>query len=76
MYAPKSDKPALTFQKNNSSQKVTAWGRMCGNGILLGPFFFEGNFNRGNYLEILDNVILPQLNERFHYQTESWNLSS
>ena len=45
MCAPKSDKPALAIQKNNSSQKVTAWGGMYGNGILLGPFFFEGNIN-------------------------------
>ena len=71
MYAPKSDKPDFTFQKNNSSQKVAACNGMCGNSILLGPSVFEGNVNGGNYLQILDNLILPQLNERFHNQIEN-----
>ena len=51
--------------------KVTAWNGMCSNGILLGPSFFEGNVNWGNYLQILDNLILPQLNERFHNRIEN-----
>ena len=29
-------------QINNSRQKFTAFCGMCGNGILLGPYFFEG----------------------------------
>ena len=39
---------------------------MCNNGILLGPYFFEGNINEGNYPEILNDLILSQLNEDFH----------
>ena len=42
MYAPKGDKPGFTFPRNNSRQKVTAWGGICGN-ILLQTYFFEGN---------------------------------
>ena len=41
-------------------------GGMCNNGILLGPHFFEGNSNEGNYPEILNDLILSQLNEDFH----------
>ena len=53
MYATKGNKPDFTFQINNSHQKVTVWGGICGKGILLGPCFFERNVNGGNYLEIL-----------------------
>ena len=71
MYAPKCDKPDFTFQRNNSRQKSTIWSGMCGNGILLAPYFFERNVDGGNYLEILNELILPQLNENFHNQLKN-----
>ena len=54
MYAPKGDKPDFGFQRNNSCQNVTVW---CG---MLEPCFSEGNANGGNYLEILNSLILLQ----------------
>ena len=29
------------FQRNDSRQEVAVWGRMCGNGISLGSYFFK-----------------------------------
>ena len=71
IFTPKGDKPDFTFQRNNSSQKFTFWGGICGTGNLFGPCFFEGDVNEGNYLEILNRLILPQLNEHFHNQLEN-----
>ena len=61
MKSPKSDKPDFTFQRNSLRQKFTVWGGTSNNSILSGPYFFEGNVNGGNYLEILNNLILLQL---------------
>lgn len=38
---------------------------MCGTGIWLEPYFSDKNINEENYLEILNNLILPQLNKQF-----------
>lgn len=43
---------------------------MCGLGILLEPYFSDQNVNEENYLEVLNNLILPQLNKHFHNQLE------
>ena len=56
MYAPIGDELDFPFKRNNSCYCM---GGMCGNGILLGPYFFEGYTNGGNYLEISNNLILP-----------------
>ena len=58
IFVTKGDKPDFTFQINNSRQKVTAWSRMYGNGILLGSYFLK---------EMLMEK-LPRLNEHFHNQ--------
>ena len=55
----------LIFQINISRWKVTALGVMCGTGIWLEPYFSDKNVNEENYLEILNNLILPQLNKQF-----------
>ena len=41
---------------------------MNGNGILLGPYWFDGIVYNGGYLGILKNFILPQLQD--FYNTE------
>ena len=38
-----------------------AWGGLCGNGSILGPFFFDNNVNGMSYLDILNEEILPAL---------------
>ena len=68
MYASKGDKPDFTFQRDNSRQKDTVWGGMGANGILLRSYFFEGNVDGGNYLEII-NIFTY---EHFHKQVDMW----
>lgn len=38
---------------------------------LLGPYVFEGNVSGGSCLAILNNFILPHLNENLHNQLEN-----
>lgn len=46
--------------KNQGAQKVTVWiGIMDTH--LIGPYFFEENVNGANYLEMLQNFLLPVL---------------
>ena len=40
--------PDFTFQINNSNEKVTVWGGMSRNWILLESYFFERNVDGGN----------------------------
>lgn len=61
MYAPKGDPPSFNYDVNNGRQKVTVWAGMCGNGTLLGPFFFEGNVTGRVYLELFNENIFPAL---------------
>ena len=50
----------FNFDKNSSRQKLSVWAGVCGNGTLLGPFFFERNVTGQANLEIL-NIIIPAL---------------
>ena len=44
-YAPKGQPPASNFQRNGSRAKLTVWAGLCGNGLIIGPYFFERNVN-------------------------------
>ena len=46
--APKSHKLDFTFQRNNSCQKVTILGGVCGNGVFLGLYFSQEKVNVRN----------------------------
>ena len=48
--------------------KLLVWIGLCGNGELIGPFFFEGNVNGEAYLQMLNNQIVPGLAERYVLQ--------
>jgi hypothetical protein len=39
-YAPKGNPPAFNFERKNSRAKLTIWAALCGNGVILGPYFF------------------------------------
>ena len=42
-YAPKGHPPASNFERHVSRAKLTVWKALCGNGVLLGPYFFLEN---------------------------------
>ena len=43
------------------------WGGMCGNGLLVGPWFIEGNLTGAKYQDLLFEQVFPVL-EHFAYQ--------
>ena len=47
-YAPKGDPPEFNF---DSHAKLTVWVGLCGNGVIVGPYFFDGNVNGIAYLK-------------------------
>jgi hypothetical protein len=38
-YAPTGQPPAFNFERNDSRAKLTVWAPLCGNGLLVGPYF-------------------------------------
>ncbi len=40
------------FEKSNSRVHLTVWAAVCGNGLIIGPYFFHGNVNGNAYLGI------------------------
>ena len=67
-YAPKGDRPDFTFVRRDERNKVTVWMGICGNGSILGPFFFRANVDGNAYLAMLNDNIIPQLIELFNSQ--------
>ena len=39
--APKAHPPAFNFETSNSRVHLTIWVALCGNGLILGPYFFQ-----------------------------------
>ena len=60
-YAPKGEPPVFNYDKNASREKLTVWIGLCGNGSVLGPYFFENNVTGERYLEMLNVMAIPQL---------------
>ena len=50
-YAPHGERPEINYAVNESCERCTVWVGLCGNGTLLGPFFFDGYVNSANYLK-------------------------
>ena len=69
-YAPKGDRPDFTYVRCDERNKVTVWMGICGNGSILGPFFFDRNVEGNAYLAMLNDNNIPQLielvNNQFH----------
>ena len=67
-YAPKGNPPEFNYDVDFSREKLNVWAGLCGNGLLLGPFFFENNMNGNGYLQILNEHMIPELMENFPMQ--------
>ena len=64
-YAPKGENPDFSYEVNFSKEKILVWMGLCGSGHVLGPFFFDGNVNGQNYLEMLSEQVFPELINAF-----------
>lgn len=67
-YAPIGQAPEFNFNVNMSRQKLAGWLGLCGNGQVIGPFFFERNVNGVRYLQMLNDNVVPQLLALFDRQ--------
>lgn len=65
MYAPKGEPPAHNFDRRNDRRKVNVWAAICGNGTILGPYFFDGNVNGRRYLDMINNFAVPGLGRSY-----------
>ena len=64
-YAPRGDQPEdYVYDTLSSGEKLVVWiGLVRSN--LLGPYFFDGNVNGQAYLEMLNNFMLPEVENIF-----------
>ena len=60
-YAPKGHLPAFNFERH-------VWAALCGNGVLLGPYFFRDNVNGQACLNMLNEFVFPILALNFGNQ--------
>ena len=74
-YAPKGNNPEFTYEVSASKLKLMVWMGVCGNGTVLGPFFFHGNANGAKYLEMLNEEVFPQLIAAFGRQFANGSFS-
>ena len=66
-YAPRGNPRDFFFDANSSN--LTAWAGLCGNGVIVGPYFFEGNVNGIANLTMLNEKIIPTLIQEFGKQS-------
>ena len=67
-YAPAGNPPPFNFERNASRAKVNVWTGICGNGVLLGPFFIEGNLDGISDYNLLIERVFPPLMANFRDQ--------
>jgi len=62
-YAPRGEMPDIHYDVPASRDKINVWAALCGNGSILGPHFFENNLNGQDYLDLINDEIVPQMME-------------
>lgn len=65
MYAPQGNNPDFNYDVNSSREKISVWAGICGNGSLLGPFFFERNVTGLAYLRVLNEQVFPAIQQAY-----------
>lgn len=62
-YRPQRQPPLdFEYQRNDARHRVTVWVGLVGNGSILGPFFFRRNLNGEDYLQMLNERVVPAIN--------------
>ena len=60
-YAPKGHPPLFHFDMNICKEKLSLWIGLCGNGRLVGHFFYDNTQNGLKYLDMIIDEIIPEL---------------
>ena len=64
-YAPSGQPPSFNYDRSISREKLNVWVGLVGSGHVIGPFFFEGNLNGAEYLRLINERVVPQLEQHF-----------
>ena len=64
-YSPLKQPPKNFIQKKFCREKVSVWMGLCGSGLVVGPIFYQDNLNANKYLDMLNNEIIPSLQEGY-----------
>ncbi len=61
-YSQRGERPLnFEYQRNDDRHKVNVWVGLMGNGNIIGPFFFRQNIDGENYLEMINEQVVPAL---------------
>lgn len=66
-YAPMGQPPDFHYDISELRAKVTVWAAVCGNGVILGPYFFDQNITGEVYLNMINEQIVPEMMEAFDF---------
>ncbi|XP_072017459.1 uncharacterized protein [Amphiura filiformis] len=68
-YTDRNNPPRdINYDRPNDQRKVTVWIGLMGNNTIYGPVFFDQTVNGQRYLDMINDDVIPQLNQRFHQQ--------
>ena len=57
----------FSFERSSSREKINVWAGLCGNGTIIGPFFFYVNINSQTYLNVINEEIVPRMQMHFQF---------
>ncbi|KAJ8262042.1 hypothetical protein GJAV_G00161420 [Gymnothorax javanicus] len=61
-YRPQGEQPLdFDYLRNDDRPKVTVWIGLVGSGSIIDPFFFCQNFNWEDYLQVLNESVVPEI---------------
>ena len=69
-YSPRGERPDLNYDLPGVRVKVSVCAGLCGNGRVLGPFFYDFydfNLTGEAYVNMLNEEIVPQMMEIFDF---------
>jgi len=66
-YAPFHHPPDFSFDISLSREKVHVWAALCGDGSIIGPFFFDVTINADRYLNMINADVVPEMMVAFQY---------
>lgn len=60
--------PDFEYQRRDDRHKVTVWVGLMGNGSIIGPFFFRDNINGDDYLQMVNEDVVPAIDRMPRYR--------
>ena len=67
-YAPKNHPPDFNYDVPLDRSKLNVWIGLMGNGRIYRPVFFDGNVNGRSYLQMINDEVVPGLQQHVQLQ--------